>query len=105
MSAQFRVTTYNVHKCRGLDRKTSPQRIAKVLIEIDADIIALQEIMHLPEFGKDASNCDQLNLIVVELNSHFASVRQPYCICFGENRRLKNGAPYGNAVITRMPVV
>ena len=107
MPAQFRVTTYNVHKCRGLDRKTSPQRIAKVLIEIDADIIALQEIMHLPESAKDTSNQknDQLNLIVVELNRHFASIRQPYCICFGENRRLKNGAPYGNAVLTRMPVV
>ena len=103
MSAQFRVTTYNVHKCRGLDRKTSPQRIAKVLIEIDADIIALQEILHLPESTK-VTDHDQLNSIVVELNRHFASVRQPYCICFGENRRLKNGAPYGNAVLTRMQV-
>src|ERR1051326_369280 len=105
MSAQFRVTTYNVHKCRGLDRKTSPQRIAKVLIEIDADIIALQEILHLPESGKDVSSHDQLNLIAVELNRHFASDRQSYSICFGENRRLKNGAPYGNAVLTRVPLV
>jgi endonuclease/exonuclease/phosphatase family metal-dependent hydrolase len=105
MSAQFRVTTYNVHKCRGLDRKTSPQRIAKVLIEIDADIIALQEILHLPESGKDVSSHDQLNLIAVELNRHFASDSQSYSICFGENRRLKNGAPYGNAVLTRVPLV
>ena len=105
MSAQFRVTTYNVHKCRGLDRKTSPQRIAKVLIEIDADVIALQEILHLPESARDVSNHDQLNLIAVELNRHFASARPPYSVCFGENRRLKNGAPYGNAVITRLALV
>lgn len=107
MPAGFRVTTYNVHKCRGLDRRILPQRIAKVLIEIDADIIALQEIMHVPACGKDEANRknNQLNLIVVELNRHFAADRPPYFSCFGENRRLKNGAPYGNAVIARMPLV
>ncbi len=40
-----RVATYNVHRCRGLDRRTIPARIADVLQEINADVIALQEVV------------------------------------------------------------
>lgn len=36
--------TYNVHRCIGMDRKTSPERIAEVISGYDCDIIALQEI-------------------------------------------------------------
>src|SRR4029453_9918441 len=42
-SRKLRVVTYNIHRCRGLDGRTRPQRIAAVLATIDADIIALQE--------------------------------------------------------------
>ena len=42
---RFRVVTYNIHKCRGLDRRVSPARIAEVLGELNADIIALQEVL------------------------------------------------------------
>lgn len=41
----LRVVTYNVHRCRGLDGRTRPERIAAVLASIDADIIALQEVV------------------------------------------------------------
>ena len=37
------VASYNVHKCVGLDRRFDPQRTMKVISEIGADIIALQE--------------------------------------------------------------
>ena len=43
--AEIRIATYNVHRCRGMDRRTSPLRIAEVLREIDADVIALQEVI------------------------------------------------------------
>ena len=36
--------SYNIHKSVGLDRKRDPERIVAVLREIDADIIALQEV-------------------------------------------------------------
>ena len=36
--------TYNIHKSVGLDRRRDPERILSVLHEIDADIIALQEV-------------------------------------------------------------
>jgi endonuclease/exonuclease/phosphatase family metal-dependent hydrolase len=40
-----RIATYNIHRSRGLDRRTRPDRIAKVLAGVGADIIALQEVV------------------------------------------------------------
>ena len=40
-----RVVTYNVHRARGLDGRTKPDRIAAVLQDVDADVIALQEVV------------------------------------------------------------
>jgi endonuclease/exonuclease/phosphatase family metal-dependent hydrolase len=40
-----RVATYNVHRCRGLDRRTRVERIAAVLATIDPDVVALQEVI------------------------------------------------------------
>ena len=42
---ELKIATYNIHRCRGMDRRTSPQRIAEVLRDIDADVIALQEVI------------------------------------------------------------
>src|SRR5215813_9262701 len=44
-SKALRVLTYNVHKCRGLDGRASTHRIVEVLREIDADLVALQEVL------------------------------------------------------------
>ncbi len=40
-----RIATYNIHRGRGLDGRTRIERIAAVLASIDADIIALQEVV------------------------------------------------------------
>jgi endonuclease/exonuclease/phosphatase family metal-dependent hydrolase len=47
MKAQvdIRIATYNIHRSRGLDRRTQPLRIAEVLRDIGADVIALQEVI------------------------------------------------------------
>ena len=37
------VASYNMRKAVGLDGRRDPQRVLKVLTEIDADIVALQE--------------------------------------------------------------
>ena len=90
-SDHIRVVTYNVHKCRGLDRRVRPERIVRVLQEIDADVIALQEIVG----GVDGSRMeDQASFIADSLG--FRS-------CLGENRRL-NGRAYGNLVLSRYPL-
>ena len=38
------VATYNIHRWRGLDGRRDPERIAEVMMELDADIIGLQEL-------------------------------------------------------------
>jgi len=92
MSFRIRVATYNVHKCKGLDQRTNPERIAKIIAALNADVIAIQEILDVrngrPEF-------DQARCITAELKSY----RQ----CFGENRTLYGGR-YGNMTLSRFPV-
>jgi len=39
-----RLVTWNVHRCVGRDGKCAPERIARSLGELNADIIALQEL-------------------------------------------------------------
>ena len=89
---RLRVVTYNVHKCVGLDRRERPGRIAAVLREIDADVVALQEVVSVES---DASReAHQARFIAEELGCQFH---------LGENRKHRGGA-YGNVVLTRLPV-
>jgi endonuclease/exonuclease/phosphatase family metal-dependent hydrolase len=45
MSADIlNVATYNIHRCVGIDGRYDPARIARVLKEIGADIVGLQEV-------------------------------------------------------------
>ena len=37
------IASYNVHKCVGMDKRFDPDRVAAVIAEIDAEVIALQE--------------------------------------------------------------
>lgn len=90
--SSIRITTYNIHKCRGLDRRVRPKRIAEVLKEIDADIIALQEVVDMDDASHERN---QVRAIATELGFDY---------CIGENRRHRGGA-YGNAVLTRLPIV
>jgi endonuclease/exonuclease/phosphatase family metal-dependent hydrolase len=89
---RIRIATYNIHKCVGLDRRFSPERIADVLRELDADIIALQEVLcHTnPQNGRE----NQAEFLARELDMEFS---------LGENR-LHKGGRYGNAVLTRLPL-
>jgi endonuclease/exonuclease/phosphatase family metal-dependent hydrolase len=40
----MKVASYNIHKCRGTDGRTRPDRIIEVIKELNADLIALQEV-------------------------------------------------------------
>src|SRR4051794_12315225 len=87
----LRVATYNIHKCVGIDRRYSPERIVEVLREIDADVIGMQEVVcHSNSHGRD----HQAAFIARELGMDF---------CLGGNRKHK-GADYGNATLSRFPI-
>lgn len=88
---RLRMVTYNVHKCRGMDRRVSPERILSVLAAIGADVIALQEVLSQPGA---APEIDQAGYLARQLGFELE---------MGENRRLR-GAAYGNAVLSRFPL-
>lgn len=89
--AKIRIATYNIHKCIGIDRKYSPERIADVLRETKADVIALQEVL-CHSHGHIRNQ--QAEFLARELDMHY---------CWGRNR-LHNGADYGNATLSRFPI-
>lgn len=86
----IRIATYNVHRCRGMDRRISVERITDVIAALNADVVAVQEILR----GDGPTVTDQVAFIARTLGYHFA---------FGENRTLY-GAPYGNATFSRLPI-
>jgi endonuclease/exonuclease/phosphatase family metal-dependent hydrolase len=67
----LKIASYNVHKCIGTDGKFAPERILKVLHEIDADIVALQEADLRFGDKRGLLNLDQLremtNLVPAQL--------------------------------------
>jgi endonuclease/exonuclease/phosphatase family metal-dependent hydrolase len=89
-SVSLRIVTYNIHKCRGFDGRVSPSRIARILTEVNADIIALQEVLD----GPGHFHSRQSEFIASELGMHS---------CFGSNRQIRGGN-YGNAILSRFPI-
>jgi endonuclease/exonuclease/phosphatase family metal-dependent hydrolase len=71
-----------------MDRRVDLERIACVIESLDADIIAIQEILH-----GDGNNSQ----------ARFLSERLRYQFSFGENRAHR-GVPYGNATLSRLPI-
>src|SRR5690242_9457782 len=65
---RFRLATYNVHKCRGMDLRVSVFRVLKIMEDIAADIFAVQEVF--------------------EEQAHFLSDRLGMMLIFGSARKL-----------------
>lgn len=86
----LRVATYNIHRCVGMDRSENPRRIAAVLREIDADIVALQELLCL--------HSSPHNLAGYLAEAAGGQAVEGFTI-FGETGH------YGNVVLTRFEVL
>jgi endonuclease/exonuclease/phosphatase family metal-dependent hydrolase len=87
----FRIATYNTHKCRGMDGRIRPHRVAQVLSELGADVIALQEVVSLSGARREQN---QAQYLADTVGFEFR---------IGETRKLR-GATYGNVVLSRFPV-
>jgi endonuclease/exonuclease/phosphatase family metal-dependent hydrolase len=95
-SLAIKIATYNVHKCVGMDRRRSVDRVARVIAEINADVIALQEVVSKasPRHDRDHDH-DQAHALARKLG---------LTLVMGPAIR-DHGGSYGNVVLTRLPVV
>ena len=83
------IVSYNTHGAVGIDRRFAPDRIARVLGEIDADIIALQEL------ELRASGFDMLAYLQSETGFHAIA---------GPTIR-STDRDFGNGLLSRFPIV
>jgi endonuclease/exonuclease/phosphatase family metal-dependent hydrolase len=88
-SRTIRVATYNIHRSRGLDGRTRPDRIAAVLAGLDADVLALQEVI-----GASPSGSGHAEELGAQLGMGWV---------MAPARHLR-GALFGNMVLSRFPI-
>ena len=86
---QISICTYNIHACIGTDGHLDPQRTVAVLKEIDADVVALQEVEHF-----QFQNLDLLAYLTTETG--LTAIAGPTL--------LRQTRHYGNALLTRLPI-
>lgn len=90
--SRFRVATYNVHACVGTDGRHDPERIATVIGELDADIVALQEFTYPASVALET----RAPVVLTTLDRYQCALgptRQSVTQCFG------------NALFTRHPIL
>ena len=82
------IVSYNVHECVGTDGHRDPERVARLIRELKADIVGLQEVDFSPLNGKKSY---QLNYLSQATGLH--------AIAGPTIRRVD--AEFGNALLTR----
>lgn len=85
-----RIATYNIHRCRGMDRRTIPSRVAEVIRALDADVVALQEVI-----GAGPSGAGQAEEIGAACGMGWVMTSV---------RHLRNNL-FGNVVLSRFPII
>lgn len=94
------VVTYNIHHAQGADGVLDLDRVAGVLRDSEAAVIALQEVDK--HYGDRSENADQAKVLGQKLHMHVA---------FGANLDLdpaKPGDPrrqYGTAILSKYPIL
>lgn len=86
------IASYNLHSCVGVDGRRSPARIAEVLRDLDCDVYALQEVDNCPGEHEESMQLEYLSK-----SMNMAAVPGL--------RLVRHTGEYGNAVLTRLPVL
>ena len=92
----FRIATYNVHACVGRDGRHDPDRVAAVIGELNADVVALQELTYPASVALETRT------------PFFLTTLDRYQCALGptRNRNRKTVTEcFGNALLTRHPIV
>jgi endonuclease/exonuclease/phosphatase family metal-dependent hydrolase len=85
---RVRIATYNIHKARGIDGRVRVERIARVLRAIDADVIALQEVV-----SREGPSIE-------DHQAAYLAEQLGYRYAIGETRKHRGGV-YGNVTLSR----
>lgn len=88
----LRVATYNVHACVGTDGRHNPRRIASVINELDADVVALQEFSYPADIALET----RTPVVLTELDD--------YQCALGPTRRGSTHC-FGNVLLTRHAIL
>jgi len=84
----LRLATWNVHRCVGIDRRHDPARVAAVIAEIDADVVALQEFSYPADVAIEVRTP-----VVLDSLDRYAFMLGPVCT--------RRDQCYGNVLLTR----
>ncbi len=92
----LRVATYNVHACIGRDRRHDPDRIAAVITELDADVVALQEFTYPASVALET----RTPVVLMTLDRY-------QCALGPTRERPGRGVTecFGNALLSRYPIL
>jgi endonuclease/exonuclease/phosphatase family metal-dependent hydrolase len=90
--ASFTIMTFNIHHAEGLDGKVNLNRIAELLKNEHADVIALQEV---DRYRLRSGYVDQARELAQLLGMH---------MCFSPSLTYTVGQ-YGNAILSRYPII
>lgn len=102
----FTVATYNVHRWLAPDRTEAPERAVRVIRELDADIVALQEValLHDRGLGEEFANLDDYRHDEPTHTDALLAQATGMEVVPGPTM-LRDNTSYGNCLLTRAPVL
>lgn len=89
---RLRILSYNIHHAEGVDGKLDIPRIAQVILSVNPDLVALQEV------DKNTIRTGKVNQDI-----ELSRLTKMNCV-FGSNITFQGGQ-YGNAILSKFPII